>query len=343
MERIDARNLHSVTLETLRKQAVSAFLDGNTPTQISQLLGISRQSVHTWIKKYKNGGEGSLRAKKRGKPKRKSLTPWQCAQVVKTIINYCPNELEMAFFLWTREAVSLLILKKHKIKLSKWTIGRYLASWGFTVQKPIHRAYEQNQHTVYQWLKNDYPTIQKMTKEESAIIYWGDEMGIRSTHASGKTYGIKGNTPVIPKTGKRFGCNMISAINNRGKLNFMIFNNKFSSDVFIGFLRRISYQANKKVFLIVDQHPVHKSKAVQEWVQKHQANIRLFFLPGYCPELNPDEFLNQDVKTNAVRKQRPRNIQEMINNLRSYLRSRQKQPNCVKRYFQARSVRYAAL
>jgi transposase len=175
----------------------------------------------------------------------------------------------------------------------------------------------------------------------AAAIHWGDEMGLRSDHQTGTTYGRKGKTPAVPGTGKRFGCKMISAITNRGHLSFMVFKHRFTADVMIEFLRRLVRQSCRKVFLIIDGHPVHRSGRVEKWVEKHRSQIRLFFLPGYCPELNPDELLNQDVKTNALGRERPRNQPEMIRNVRSYLRSTQRQPQIVRSYFESEEVAYA--
>ena len=168
-------------------------------------------------------------------------------------------------------------------------------------------------------------------------------MGMRSDHQAGRSYAPKGNTPTTSGSGKRFSMNMLSAITNRGRLLFMVFKRRFTSVVFLAFLRRLLRQANRKTFLIVDGHPVHRSAAVKRWLGKHAEKLRLFYLPGYSPKLNPDELLNQDVKSNAVGRRRPQDQQEMISTVRSYLHSTQKQPQIVQRYFHHEDVRYAAI
>ena len=193
------------------------------------------------------------------------------------------------------------------------------------------------------WLEKDYPLIQKKAKAENGLIYWGDETGLRSYDAVGRSYGRVGKTPVIPGTGQRFGCNIISAINNRGQLHFMVFKVRFDNQVFLGFIQRLVRQIKRKIFLIVDSHPVHHAIAVHRWIEKHPEQIRLHFLPGYSPELNPDELLNQDVKSNAVGRKRAKNQKELLANTRGYLRSRQRQPHIVKRYFEEIHVCYAAV
>ena len=195
---------------------------------------------------------------------------------------------------------------------------------------------------VQQWLEKEYPSIRRQAQREKAQIYWGDEMGLRSDHAVGRSYGLKGQTPVIVTTGQRFGCNMISAITNQGRLNFMVFKERFTAPVFLEFLRRLLRQSDRRVYLIIDRHPVHRSHKVKNWVKENEDRLRLVFLPSYSPQINPDELLNQDVKSNAVGRQRPGNQTELMGKVRSYLRSRQCKPHIVANYFQGKHVQYAA-
>jgi transposase len=339
----DTRSLPSIAQEDLRQKAIKAVTDGKKQVEVAQILGVTRQAVGRWVSKFRQGGEKSLKAKRKGRPKGGKLRPWQAAQIAKAVTDHCPDQLKLSFYLWTREAVAQLIEQRFGIRLSIWTVGRYLARWGFTPQKPVRRAYEQNPEAVQRWLEKDYPMLKKQAKKEKALIYWGDEMGLRSDHAVGRSYGRCGQTPIIPGTGQRFGCNMISAINNKGHLNFMVFKSHFDAVVFLGFLKRMVRQIKRKVFLIIDGHPLHHATKIKNWIQEHTDQIRLFFLPGYSPELNPDEMLNQDVKSNAVGRRRAKNQQELVANTRSYLRSRQRQPHIVKKYFQEEHIKYAGL
>lgn len=211
-----------------------------------------------------------------------------------------------------------------------------------SAQKPARRAYERSDAAIAHWLEEDYPAIVKDAKREKATIYWGDEMGLRSDHVSGTCFAPMGQTPVVRATGQRFSCNMISAITNRGNLAFMVFEGKFQNPVFIEFMRRLLKQAKGKLYLIVDGHPVHRSAAAKKFAADNAERLRLIRLPGYCPELNPDELLNQDVKTNALGKSRPTNKAEMVAGLRSHLHRRQKQPHVIRNLFQEKHVRYAA-
>ena len=296
------------------------------------------------MKAYRGGGEGALKSKPRGRPigAGAKLLPWQAAQVSQALRDSRPEQLKLPFYLWTRDAVVELIKRRFDVRISRWTAGRYLKKWGFTPQKPVRRAWEQNGAAVERWLKEEYPAIQRQAKKEGALLYWGDEMGLRSDHSAGRTFSPKGQTPVITGTGQRFRCNMISAITNQGNLSFMVFRESFTVAVFLRFLRRLIRQSDQKVYLIVDGHPVHRAKLVQAWLEKHSSRISMFRLPSYSPELNPDEMLNQDVKSNALGRQRPATVVELVKLVRSYLHSRQRLPHVVKRYFLERHVRYAA-
>ena len=342
MKTKDARSLPSIAQADLRKKAVNAVHSGMKQVEAAKYFGITRQAVGKWIKAYREGGVKALKAKRRGRPKGKSLLPWQAAQIAKAVVDRPPEQLKLPFYLWTRDAVAELIENRFGVRLSVWTVGRYLKGWGFTPQKPIRRAYEKDPKAVRKWLNEEYPRIKRIAKSEKATIYWGDEMGMRSDHVAGRTYGRRGHTPVIPGTGQRFGCNMISAITNQGQLNFMVFKERFNADIFEEFLQRLVRQINRKVFLIVDGHPVHRSRKIKKWVKDHEEQICMFFLPGYSPELNPDEYLNQDVKSNALGRRRVKHQKELMKNVRGYLRRRQRQPRIVRKYFHHTDVRYAA-
>ncbi len=342
MQTPDARSLPAAAQEVLRKRAVAAVRGGLKPTEAARLFGVARGTIHQWMWQWAEGGTRALTAKRRGRPPGTRLAPHQAALIVRLVVGRCPDQLRLPFALWTREAVQQLIREKCGLQLSVWTVGRYLQRWGLTPQKPRRRAFEQNPAAVRRWLAAEYPAIRRLAKQRGATIYWGDEMGLRSDHQTGTSYGRKGQTPVIPGTGQRFRCNVLSTLTNRGQLAFMVFRETFTDRVYLRFLRRLLRHTRRRIFLIVDRHPVHRAQRVQRWLEVHRERIRMFFLPGYSPDLNPDEFLNQDVKTNALGRQRPRDEREMLTSVRSYLRSTQRQPDIVQRYFQAPSVQYAA-
>lgn len=339
----DARKLDQATQAHLRKMVVQAVRDGMTRAEASRTYGVSLRAVGNWMKLAREGGLRALRQGKRGRrPGSGHLTHTQAVRIRKMIVERMPDQLALPFYLWTRESAAQLIEREYGTKVSKWTAGRYLKAWGMSAQKPVRRAYERNDAAIDRWLNEDYPQIAKEAKQEQATIYWGDEMGLRSDHISGTSFALKGETPVVRATGKRFGCNMISAITNRGELSFMVFEGTFTNATFIEFMKRMIKQATRKIYLIVDGHPVHRSVAVRKFAAENADRLRLIRLPGYCPELNPDELLNQDVKTNALGKSRPASKQEMIRDVRSHLHRRQKEPHVIRNLFKEKHVRYAA-
>ena len=342
MRKNDGRKLPPDAQEALRRRVVEAIEGGMKQREAVAAFGLSRSAITNWLAAYRGGGAAALKSNKRGPKGGGALTPGQTAQTVRAITDRCPDQLKLPFALWTREAVAELIERRFGLRRSVWTVGRYLRGWGFTPQKPARRAFERDPVAVERWLAEEYPGIRAQAKKERAEIHWGDEMGLRSDHQAGTSWGRKGRTPVIPCPGRRFGCNLISTVTNRGTLRFMVFTGKFNSGVLIRFLGRLLRSTRRKVFLIVDGHPTHKARKVGRWVADHGRRLRLFYLPAYSPELNPDEFLNNEVKSNAVGRRRAATAGELVGNVRGYLRSTQRQPKVVRSYFQAKSVRYAA-
>lgn len=338
----DARSISPEAQEELRIRTVNAVLNGMTQTEAAKVFGVSRRAVVKWIRVYKKGGSQALERRKKGSRKGGKIQPEHAEQIKNIVKNNCPDALGLPYYLWTRQAVADLVFKLFGIRLSKWQIGRYLKRWGFTPQKPAKKAYEKDQNAVTNWIEKEYHTICKKADEENAVIYWGDEMGVRSDNTSGTSYAPAGQTPVISTTGRRFSCNLIAGIASQGILKFMIFKHHFDADIFLEFLNRLILQNNQKIFLIVDRHPVHRSRKVSQWIEKHADKIELFLLPGYSPELNPDEMLNQDVKSNAIGRKRPRSFKELVSNLRRYLLNRQRRPEIIKNYFKKKTVAYAS-
>jgi transposase len=343
MSRLDTRKLSPQAQEPIRIRVVTAVRGGMKKSAAARAFGVSRTSIDTWLAKVAAGNITSLRSRKRGRPSEPRLPGHQAATIVRLITDRCPDQLKLPFALWTREAVRDLIAQRTGLRVSVRTAGRYLKRWGFTPQKPLRRAYERDPAAVQRWKEQEYPAIVKQAQAENAEIHWGDQLGARSDHQAGRSYGRRGRTPVIPGTGKRFRVNLMSSITNRGHLCFLVFKGKFNSQRFLAFCRRLLRQRRgRKIFLILDGHSAHRSAASRAWLDAHAHRIRVFFLPSYSPELNPDEYLNNDLKTNAVGRQRPTSELQLINNLEMYLRDTQRRPNIVKRYFHAEPVRYAA-
>lgn len=313
-----------------------------TQKQAATLFDITERAVNKIWTKYKAHGKRILRSKKRGVKEGKKIKGSQAAEVRRLIKDKLPDQLKLPFGLWTREAVQKLIKVRYGIELSRWQVGRYLKSWGYTPQKPISKAYEQKPKEVQQWLQEEFPAIKRKAKIEKAIIYYGDETGMRSDHQAGRSYSPRGETPVIKRTGQRFSLNMISAISNRGHLQFMIIDGRFNSEVFETFLKRLIKYSKQKVIFVTDRHPAHRTKKLKDWLSKNTNKLEVFFLPPYSPELNPQEYVNQDVKTNIIGKNRPINKAQMKSNVLDFMRKRKNDKRQVQKYFHGKHVRYAA-
>jgi transposase len=303
---------------------------------------LSKSAVDKIWLRYKANGKAGLANKKRGVKGGKKINGKQSAEIRLLIKNKLPDQLKLPYGLWTREAVQGLIFDRFGIDLSRWQVGRYLKSWGYTPHKPISKAFEQKPEEVKQWLDKDYPSIKRKAKKENAVIYFGDETGMRSDHQAGRSYAPAGQTPVIKKTGQRFSLNMVSAISNRGHLQFMIIDGRFNGEVFQQFLSQLIKYSRQKIYFVTDGHPAHKTKKLNQWLEENKDRIEIFFLPPYSPELNPQEYVNQDVKTNVIGKKRPINKQQMRSNVNEFMLKRKKNKKQVQKYFHVRHVRYAA-
>jgi len=340
---MDARTLEPSALHLLRRQVVQAVRGGMSQIEAARTFKASLRAVSKWRRLDREGGLRALTLKRRGRrPGKGRLNAPRAGRIRSLIVGTLPNQLTLPFYLWTRAAVANLIAREYGIEVSLVTVGRYLRAWGLSPQKPVRRAYERNDVAIARWLKQEYPAIARQAKREHAAIYWGDEMGLRSDHVTGTSYAPVGHTPVIRATGQRFGCNMISAITNKGALTFMVFQGKFKAPVFAEFMRRLLKQIDGRIYLIVDGHPVHRSGTATRLAATHSSRLRLIRMPSYCPELNPDEWLNQDVKTNGLGKSRPTNRTELMATVRSHLYRRQKQPQMITNLFREKQVRCAA-
>jgi len=338
----DGRHRTASAQAVIRNQVVDFLKQKRgTQKQAQEYFGLSRSGVEKIWKQYKQGGKRAILEKKRGIRGGKKINGKQADEIRRLIKDKLPDQLKLPYGLWTREAVQQLICDKYGIELSRWQVGRYLKSWGYTPQKPIRKAFEQKPEQVKQWLDKEYPAIKKRAARQKATIYFGDETGMRSDHQAGKSYAPQGQTPVIKSTGQRFSLNMISAISNKGHLQFMIIE-KFNGEVFIDFLKRMIRYSKEKIFFVTDGHPAHKTKKLKTWLEENKNSIEVFFIPPYSPELNAQEYLNQDVKTNIIGKKRPINKEQMRTNVEDFMNQRKNNRKQVQKYFHQKHVRYAA-
>lgn len=344
MKREDARTISAQAQEEKRKQAIRLRGKGYSYKEIGDFVGVHFETVGKWVRAYNTLGLEGIIAKKQGKSHGtgRALSPEQELAVQESILDCNPDQLKMPYALWTRKAVQQLIRDQFKIKLAERTVGDYLALWGYTPQKPLKRAYEQNPGKVKVWLDNEYPKIKKKAKQEGAEIYWGDETGVRSDCQHGRGYSPKGKTPVIRLSAKRTSCNMISAITNQGKVRFQIYESNMNAKLLIDFMRRLIRDAKRKVLLILDNLRVHHAKKVKIWVSENKENIEVFYLPAYSPELNPDEYLNCDLKAGVHSGPPARDKNQLKKKIRGHMRMLQRNQDRVASYFRHPKIKYAA-
>jgi transposase len=340
MRDTDGRKLTHGVLEALRIRAVYRIEQGESPETVINALGMNRRTIYRWIALYREGGTEALKARPLfGRPLKLSGT--QLRWIYKTVVTKNPLQLRFSFALWTREMVKELIERKYGIRLSVVSVGRLLKKLGLSCQKPLMRAFQQDPVIVQQWREEAYPKIQRLARQEKAAIYFEDEAGIRSDYHRGTTWGMKGKTPVVRTTGARFSMNMISAITSNGAMRFMTYSGKMKASLFCEFLKRLIYNASTKIFLILDGHPVHRSSQVKKFAATTKGKLRLFYLPPYSPELNPDELVWNNVKGKVGRSsiKGPDDLQEKV---RHHLRSLQRTPEKIRNFFNEPNLRYAA-
>lgn len=340
MEKLDGRKISPKAMEEIRIRAVRRVQQGESPEKVIAALGFSRACIYNWLARYRHGGWDALKTgKQTGRPKK--LSGKQIDWVYKTVRDKDPLQLKFPFALWTRGMVTSLINKKFSLKLSESSVGRLLRQLGFTCQKPLYRAYQQDSEIVEHWKKYEFPKIKKRAKKIGAEIFFEDESGIRSDFHAGTTWAPQGQTPVVKVTGARFSLNMIAAINARGHIRFMVHQGTITADVLCGFLKRLMHNAENPIFLIWDGHPTHKSNKIRECIESFDGMLEVYFLPSYSPELNPTEQVWRSVKNHGVGRKTVFGPDQLKSAVMGTLRRLQKIPKIIIAFFNHPDCRYS--
>lgn len=337
----DGRSLSHEAREEIRIRAVERVEAGESPEDVIKALGFHRSCIYDWLAKYREGGLEALRYKKIP-GKEPKLSGKQLDRLYKLITSKNPLQLNFEFALWTRGMIRQLIWDEFNVRLSEVSVGRLLKKLGFSPQKPLRRAYEQDSEQVSEWRQKTYPKIQRRAKKLGASIYFADEAAVRSDCHRGRTWAPKGNTPIVETTGARYSINLISAVSAKGQMKFMTIPGKFNSERFIDFLERLLVNQKKPVFVIVDGHRAHKSASVKEFVKNQNGRLELYYLPPYSPELNPDEHVWKDLKSGKIGRKTIKNKEDFKEKVSSALRSLQRMPKKIRGFFQAPTTVYAA-
>src|SRR3954451_22774863 len=323
----------------MRLRAVNAVESGVHPEDVAASLGMARGTVYGWLARYREGGKDALKARPvPGRPPK--LTGAQMRTLYTMIVGADPRQYAFEFALWTRDTVRSLIRREFNVALSAVSVGRLLRTLGLSPQRPLWRAWQADPEAVQRWREEDFPAIRKQAKAEGATIYFADEAGIRSDYNAGTTWAPVGQTPVVKATGARFSLNMLSAVSAQGALRFMIHEGTVNATVFIDFCKRLLRDADGPVYLVVDGHPAHRARATTEFVTSTDGRLKLFLLPAYSPELNPDEWVWKNVKHDRAGKTAVTSKDDLKAIVISALRRLQKLPGLVRGFFADPCLRY---
>jgi transposase len=345
MKHVDMRKLPAAAQEERRRQVIGLRQAGLTYDAIAAQVGLTRTGVFNICRRFAERGAAGLKSGPRGPAPGtgRHLDAAQEAAVRDLICRHTPDELDLPFALWSRAAVRELIWRRYRVRLAVRSTGTYLARWGFTAQKPIRRAYEQDPAAVRRWLRRDYPALVARARRARGVIFWGDETGLRSDDVRGRSYAPRGRTPLVRVCHRRAGLSLLSAVANKGALRWMVVEGAVKAPDLIRFLRRLVREAaGRKVFLILDRLKVHRARLTQDWLAEHQAEIEVAYLPSYSPELNPDEGVNADLKQAVPREAPARSKQQLKRTVVSHMRGLSKRPRRIRAIFQHPQFRYAA-
>ena len=340
MARIDNRSLDHKVLEHLRLLAVERVQAGEKPGAVAKSLGLYRTSIYKWLRAYKKHGLEALKSTTAKGPTPK-LTEAQKRRVRRWIVGKDPRQYGFDYGLWTRGIIAEMIRAKFDVELTLPSVGRLLTSLEITPQKPLRRAYERDEKEIQKWKEEKYPALKKRAKQRGAEIFFLDEVGVHSDSPLGRSYGLKGHTPVVKTSGQRQKINAISAVNAKGAFWYKVYSGMLTAAFFIVMLKDLMKGRKKPVMLVVDGLPVHKAKCVAKYVQSTKGRLELHFLPPYAPDLNPDEFAWSHLKQNGTSKKPLHKNEALRQRVEEDLAEIKQDPGLVRSFFKAPSVSYA--
>jgi transposase len=339
----DSRQLSDEVLEALRLRALRGCELGFTEGDIADLLGVSRETVSRWWTAYATGGLDALPSDRTGRPvgSGRTLAEEQARHIQQQIDDHSPEDLGIPAALWSRKAVRDLIRKEYGIEMPVRTVGEYLKRWGYTAKVPRRHAQDQDPEEVRRWLEETYPAIECRAALEDAEIHWCDETGAAADEQPRKGYSRRGHPAAIEVPDPHIHMNQISTISNEGAVHFLTYEGTMTGALFITFLEKLVRETSRKVFLIADRLPAHEAAKVDDWVAEHRGRIELFFLPRYAPELNADEYMNNDLKGSINAASLPGSKGELRSRMEQFMSELLQLPEHVRNYFRHPCVRYA--
>ncbi len=314
-----------------RMQGVKMVRSGFSVSDVAHFFGVSTRAVFKWLSVFAQSGQNGLLAKEgAGRPPK--VSPEQMQWIASAVRNHTPNQLRFEFGLWTLRLIGQLIERQFGMTLSLPTLGKIMAQLGFTTQRPLYRAYQQDATLVQRWLTDDLPALRARAKAKGAKLLFADEASMRSDYHAGTTWAPRGCTPIVAADGHRSSVNMISAISSGGELQFMLVEGRSNADIFKQFLEQLMLGEDRPVILVVDGHPIHKANVVKDYIESTNGQLELYCLPPYSPQLNPDEQVWKNVKE-RVAKQGPHDKYELRVMIRKALERLQQMPDIVRGFF----------
>jgi transposase len=335
----DGRQMHRQALDTIRAHALARIGAGETVTAVMASYGLCRTTLYKWRRKLEaRGGDVLLSGTPSGRPPR--LTPKQKAQVFRWLNGKDPRQYGFDFGLWTRRLVGTLVQERFGVVLGVTAVGRLLAELGITPQKPLRRAYERDPEAIAHWERETYPGLRRRAKKRGAAIFFLDEAGVRSDAPLGRTWAPRGQTPIVPTSGQRQSVNAISAVSPLGAFWYKVFTGRLNATTFRTFLQAFLRGRRHPVFLVVDGHPAHRARLIAEFVQTQRGRLELHFLPGYAPDLNPDEFVWNHLRQKGVTKTPLRQNESLSARVEADLAAIKADRKLLRSFFHAPSVAY---
>jgi transposase len=341
--RRDGRSFDHRTLEAIRLMAVERVRDGEPASSVIASYGFSRTTIYKWVAAAARPGVGLKALLSRpatGRPR--TLSPRQEQHVFRWINGRDPRQYGLDFGMWTRSVVVSLIEDKFGIRLGVTAVGELLAKLGLTPQKPLQRAYQRDPEAIERWQRETFPAIARQAKASGGDVYFWDESGFRADAVHGKTWGVKGQTPVIERPGQRQLISAASAVNSKGAFWYCTYQGGLNAELFVDLLRRMMRRRTKPVHLVVDGLPAHKTMLVKAYVASTDGRLTLHFLPGYAPELNPDELVWSHMKRTGVVRTPLRQGEKLQDKIEAQLAAIRRAPRLVRSFFRAPTVAYIA-
>jgi transposase len=337
---IDGRSLDRKLKEHMRVLAVRRVREGGEkPSEVMSSLGLCRTSVYRWLRASDKGGDEALAA--RPSPGRDPLLEEKHKrQILRWVVGKDPRQYGLDFGLWTRAIIRDLLKAKFEIEASLNTVGRALISLNLTPQKPLRRAYERDAQTVEKWKSQEYPRLKRKAKRRKADIFFEDEAGFSSEPNLGRTYGLRGETPIVRTSGQRQKVSAISAVNAKGAFWSDVYTGALNAERFVGFLKAFMRGRRRNVFLVLDGHPSHRAKSVADYVKAQKGRLELHFLPPYAPDLNPDEFVWHYAKSQGVSKKPLKKNEALKDRVAQDLSAIKKNKRLASSFFHSKSVAY---